>query len=91
MTKSHLLTEILRLRPQDRQALIRDAIDSLPEEYAIDPDLTPEQSAELDRRLDDYIKDPSKGKSWEQVNARVHAKIREINAKRTSHPEAQST
>ena len=46
--------------------------------------MTPEWKAELDRRTQEYLKNPSKGRSWEQVSKAMKAKIREINANRTN-------
>jgi putative addiction module component (TIGR02574 family) len=34
-------------------------------------ELTPEQEAELERRYELFLKDPNKGKSWEEVKANL--------------------
>jgi len=36
-------------------------------------DLTPEQEAELNRRYEFYLQNPTKGKSWEDVKANLLA------------------
>ena len=46
------------------------------DEIAKDPEaieLTPEQLAELERRLDDHEKNPRRYKSWEEVRAELEA------------------
>ena len=40
-----------------------------------DPDLTPEQVAELDRRLADFEKNPHGGVPWEQVEADLNQRF----------------
>jgi putative addiction module component (TIGR02574 family) len=40
-----------------------------------DPDLTPEQAAELDRRLADFEKNPHEGVPWEQVEADLNKRF----------------
>lgn len=40
-----------------------------------DPDLTPGQSAELDRRLADFEKNPHDGIPWEQVEADLNKRF----------------
>jgi putative addiction module component (TIGR02574 family) len=40
-----------------------------------DPDLTPEQAAELDRRLAEFEKNPREGIPWEQVEADLNKRF----------------
>jgi putative addiction module component (TIGR02574 family) len=61
-----LLTEINALPVVDRIRLAQAIWDSIPEdEYP--PDLTPEQQAELDRRLADLRADPSIVLTWDEI------------------------
>jgi len=41
----------------------------------VDGDLTPEQAAELDRRLADFEKNPHDGIPWEQVEADLNKRF----------------
>jgi putative addiction module component (TIGR02574 family) len=81
MSAQEILAAILRLPPDQRQDVIHQAIESLPEDDAFDEDMTPELQAKLDRRLDEYLHDPSKGRSWAQVNARIEGTLHDSRSK----------
>jgi putative addiction module component (TIGR02574 family) len=60
-----LLQELMQLSPAERIELAQDLLDSVsPEEF---PPLTPEQEAEIDRRLAEYEQDPSRAIPWEEA------------------------
>jgi putative addiction module component (TIGR02574 family) len=73
MSKEQLLIEILRLPLEERRELIAQATDSLSESV---PDfaMTPELSAELDRRHADMLAHPERESPWEEVSARLKAR-----------------
>jgi putative addiction module component (TIGR02574 family) len=45
------------------------------QENGYDPELTPEQAAELDRRLADFEANPHEGIPWEQVKAELNKRF----------------
>jgi len=68
--KSVRLSDVLELPVSERLELVGDIWDSIaqvPEKVA----LTPEQRAELDRRLEAYRRNPAVGSPWSEVKARV--------------------
>ena len=64
MTRSEVLSELLKLSPQDRIEIAQDLWDSLDEK---DLPLTDEQAAELERRMAEMEDNPSTGIPWEVV------------------------
>jgi len=84
MSKEKLFTAVLHLAPEDRYELIRALSESLTEED--DPDMTPELSAELDRRIALADRDPSRYIPWEQARARIESKLRKIRRKPARRP-----
>ncbi len=74
MNKATLLVEIMRLSPDERRELIDEIWDTLPLE-ADDFELTEEQKAELDRRLEEHERDPSSAIPWEEVIASLRSKL----------------
>jgi putative addiction module component (TIGR02574 family) len=64
------LTDVLALPIAERLKLVEaiwDSIAEIPEAIAV----TPAQQAELDRRLDEYLRDPTSGSPWPEVKARL--------------------
>jgi putative addiction module component (TIGR02574 family) len=68
-----LLAELMDLTPAERIQLAEDLWDSIaPEDM---PPLTTEQEQEIDRRLAEHDRDPSRASSWEEVKARLWARF----------------
>jgi putative addiction module component (TIGR02574 family) len=64
------LSDVLELPVEERLELVGDIWDSI----AQAPDaleLTEEQRAELDKRLEAYRRDPKAGSPWSEVKARI--------------------
>ena len=71
------IIEQMRGLPTEKK---RDVLERIWTEFGdelgwVDPDLTPEQTAELDRRLIEFEKNPHDGIPWEQVQAEMKAKF----------------
>lgn len=60
------LPEVLKLTRAEQAELFSELGDLLARDDAWDQ-LTPEVIAELDRRMEEYRRDPSTGRAWEQV------------------------
>jgi len=66
------LTKLLELPATDRIDIAMALWDSLtPAEQEAEFDLTPEQRAELDRRLAEHIADPASAIPWEEVRRKL--------------------
>jgi putative addiction module component (TIGR02574 family) len=74
MNKAALLNELMQLSVEDRLELVQDLWNSIPAED-FSP-LSEEQMAELDRRLAEHEKDPSRASPWEEVRARLWSRYR---------------
>ncbi|WP_240357949.1 addiction module protein [Myxococcus vastator] len=73
-TKEELLTDVLRLPPEERAEVAHKLLLSL-EEGAEDPGAQAEWSAELERRAREVLDGSVKTVSWEQVEARISARL----------------
>ncbi len=68
-----LLAELMELNAAERIQLAEDLWDSIaPEDL---PPLTAEQQQEIDRRLAEHARDPSRASSREEVRARLWARF----------------
>jgi len=74
MNKAALLTEIMRLTPEERRELVDDLQEIVEEDE--DSALTPEQIAELDRRIEEHKRDPGSAIPWEEVRDRLRARFK---------------
>jgi putative addiction module component (TIGR02574 family) len=70
MSATEILKAAQALPLKERIKLAQDLWDNVTEQ-GYDPELTPEQAAELDRRLADFEKNPHAGIPWEEVKARL--------------------
>jgi putative addiction module component (TIGR02574 family) len=66
------LAEVLKLPVAERLKLVESIWNSIAE-FPDSLELTADQKAELDRRLDDYAADPSAGISWTDLKAQLLA------------------
>jgi len=62
--------EIQRLSPTEKLALVGELWDELASQPANVP-VSPDQIAELDRRMEEYRRDPSKVRTWESIKQQV--------------------
>ena len=67
-------SEYLSMSVPERLQLVEDIWDSIAEcPEAVE--LTTQQRAELDRRLEAFRRDPTSGSPWEVVKARIKSKL----------------
>jgi putative addiction module component (TIGR02574 family) len=69
MSLAEILSEIPKLSFAERQELVRRAIE------VEDADLTPEEKAILDERLDDFRRNPNPGVPADQLKAEVSRRL----------------
>ena len=72
MSATELIEKMRPMPTEDKRAFVEQIWEEFGEELGwVDPDLTPEQIAELDRRLAEFEKNPHGGIPWEQVQAEM--------------------
>lgn len=74
-----LLDELMQLSPAERIDIAEKLWDSVHPPGSARPGdivvLTPEQMAEIDRRLEDHKRHPERAEPWEVVRARLWARL----------------
>ena len=76
MSKTQILEELPKLKASEL-AEIQARLDELTGEVWLDGgELTDADKAALDSALAEYQKDPEAGSSWEDVQARIRARLR---------------
>ena len=77
MSKADILAELPKLTPAERQE-VRLNLARIDGAEWLDADvpLTDAEKALLDARLAAYEKDPDAGSSWEEVEARIRARLK---------------
>jgi polyhydroxyalkanoate synthesis regulator phasin len=80
MSKAEIIAELARLSPEDL-AEVQAKLDELAgDAWLDDGELSEEDKRALDAELTLLEKSPHKGSSWEEVEARIRAKLREHRA-----------
>ena len=74
MSKATLLAEIKQMSAKDRRELVEELCAAVEEDEAFA--LTPEQMAEIDRRIAEHERDPSSAVPWEEVRDRLLARFK---------------
>ena len=70
MSAAELIEKMRPMPTEEKRAFLERVWEEFGEELGwVDPDLSPEQAAELDRRLAEFERNPHSGIPWEQVKA----------------------
>jgi putative addiction module component (TIGR02574 family) len=70
-----LAATLLKLSPAERLQLAEDLWDSVAAEPSDLPPLTEAQCREIERRLAEHAKDPTRAADWQDVRARLWSRL----------------
>ena len=72
MSATELIEKMRPMPTEEKRAFVEQVCEEFGEELGwVAPDLTPEQTAEHDRRLAEFEKNPHDGIPWEQVQTEM--------------------
>jgi putative addiction module component (TIGR02574 family) len=74
MSVAEILTELPKLNPEERRQIM-DRVIELEGDSWDGGELTEEEKSILEERLADYEKNPEEGSPWEEVKARIRARL----------------
>lgn len=76
MSMIELIEKMRSMPTEEKRAFVEKVWEEFGEELGgVNPDLTPEQATELDRRLAEFKKNPNGGIPWEQVEAELDERL----------------
>ncbi len=76
MSAAELIEKIRPMPTQEKRALVEQIWQEFGDELGwVDPDLTPEQIAELDRRMAEFEKNPNSGIPLKQIEKEIKTRF----------------
>ena len=73
MIKAEILEALLKLSPEERREICAKLNELADQEWFDDGELSEQEKAIIEARLDEYDRNPETGSSWEEAKARILA------------------